>query len=348
MIPHSQPWITEDDKLSMHHLLESKMLSRGLIIEELEEKLAKYLNKKNAIFTGNGTQAQVLILKALGIGPGDEVIIPTYVCDKVLKGVIYVGATPVFCDVNDSWVMDENTIADRITNKTKAIILVHIFGINAYKNELKKFNIPIIEDVCQSIGENEGFNTGSYTDYAFTSFHGTKMLASGEGGMLLLNDYNIYKKCLEYQKKSGVFNKGTDMVANLLLNQLNRIEENVSKRNLIASRYNEELPQKLVSKYKCMPNSKMNFRYLLIIKNNFEEIKSAYQLKEISVRKGVDALLHMDYKEFSLGYSFSMADELFETTVSIPILPQMSEEDVSHVINATNDLYKAGIICEKR
>ena len=114
MIPHSQPWITEHDKILMGSLLDSRMLSNGVLMSKLELELAQYLNKKYAIFTGNGTQAQVLILKALGIGPGDEVILPTYVCDKVLKGILFVGATPVFCDVNGHWCLCSISSKNRI------------------------------------------------------------------------------------------------------------------------------------------------------------------------------------------------------------------------------------------
>jgi perosamine synthetase len=344
MIPHSQPWITEHDKILMGSLLDSRMLSNGVFMSKLELELAQFLNKKYAIFTGNGTQAQVLILKALGIGPGDEVILPTYVCDKVLKGILFVGATPVFCDVNRHWVMDEKVISDKVSKNTKAIILVHIFGINAYKESLKKFNIPIIEDVCQSIGGNGDEKTGSYTGYAFASFHGTKMLTSGEGGMLFLNDKEIYEKCLLYQKKSGVFNRGTDIAASLLLNQLSRIDENVINRCSIAKRYSEELPKQLVDNFKKMPNSTINFRYLMTTQNEFEKVKNAYQLHGIAVRKGVDALLHLDYKEFNKG-NYKTSEELFKTTVSIPILPQMTDSEINHVITITNQLYNKGELC---
>lgn len=344
MIPHSQPWITEDDKSTLSKLMDTKMLSKGEVMSNLKKSFANYLNKNYTLFTGNGTQAQVLLLKALGIGEGDEVIVPTYVCDKVLKAIIFVGATPVICDVNGFWVMDEHTIAQKISKKTKAIILVHIFGINAYTDNLRQFNVPIIEDICQSIGENEGVKTGTFTDFAFASFHGTKMLAAGEGGMLFVNSKEVYENCLNFQNKLGIFNKGTDLIASLLINQLNRIEKNIMHRKSIASRYTKELPQELVRKFIEMPLKTMYFRYLLNTNKDFDEIKNAYQSEGIAVRRGVDALLHLEYSKYSNGGTYNNSEELFKSTVSIPILPHLSDKQVSHIISTTHKLFQKGII----
>lgn len=343
IIPHSQPSITQAEQDAVRRVLFSGMLSKGEITAELETKLAAYLNKKYALFTGNGTQAQMLILQALGIGTGDEVILPTYVCDKVLKGILAVGATPVLCDVNVEGIMDFNTISAKISDKTKAIILVHIFGINAWSAQLKSLNIPIVEDICQSLGSiNPEDRTGIHTDFAFTSFHGTKSLAAGEGGMLFVNDDAILSKIISIKKEAGFYTSGTDLVAAVALSMCNSIEKNLKKRSEIAKRFNQELHPNLAHFMNSLASKSMNFRYIIRSEQNWDHIQAAYLEKGIHVRKGVDALIH---RILNLpDAEFPGACAVFNSTVSIPILPQLQAEDVSHIILASNELQERGIL----
>lgn len=343
MILHSQPWIIKQDQDSVKACLASAMLSKGSVTAELEQKLAASLNKKYAVFTGNGTQAQLLLLMALGIGEGDEVILPTYVCDKVLKGVLALNATPVLCDTGMDGNMTPETIAEKITPSTKAIILVHIFGRNAWKSDLNQLNIPIIEDVCQSFGHlNENLRTGTYTPMAFTSFHGTKCLPAGEGGMLFLNDEELYQKILKYKANSGYLTSGTDLVSSVLLSQFNRYEQILKNRFNTAQQYNRTIDSRLTETETSLEETGMHYRYVLKSTGNWNTIQQEYLNQGIHVRKGVDALLHRQ-----LGLSdtaFPNAVTVFETAVSIPILPQLTEKETEHIVSVTQQLAAKGIL----
>ncbi len=319
------------------------MLSRGEMMLKLEQNLGNYLNKNHALFTGNGTQAQMLILKSLGIGAGDEVIIPTYVCDKVWKGVASIGATPVLCDVGENGVMNSVEIESKITPKTKAIILVHIFGINAWNDDLRQFNLPIIEDICQSFGSVKPLQrTGTYTDYAFTSFHGTKAMGLGEGGMLFVNNETQFAKIKELKSTLGFITSGTDMLAAIGISQFNRYPGGLEIRNKIAEKYINQIPGELNQWANSIVQNSMHFRYVLKSDKNWENIQQAYLLHGIHVRKGVDSLLHRQY-----GFAddnFPVATRLFNQAVSIPILPQLSETDTDKIVSVTQSLFAQGIL----
>ncbi len=308
-----------------------------------EEKAAMYLGKKHALFTGNGTQAQMLLLRALGIGVGDEVILPTYVCDKVWKGIVAVGATPVLCDIDLNGCMSVDEISKKITTRTKAIILVHIFGINSWNEALAQLNIPIIEDICQSFGGLDNNNTtGKYTAYGFTSFHGTKALGLGEGGMLFTDDTSLFEKIKGLKSEMGFITSGTDVIASLGLSQLQRYDEGLMRRKEIAASYFEKIDSVLNSWIAEIRDRSMFFRYVLKSQGEWEQIRESYLEHGVHVRKGVDSLLHRQY-----GFSdveFPNATQLFEQAVSIPILPQLTDEQVNRIIEITNELKEKRIL----
>jgi dTDP-4-amino-4,6-dideoxygalactose transaminase len=327
----------------MANTLKSGLLSRGKNMVEFEEEMAAYLGKKHALFTGNGTQAQMLLLRSLGIGEGDEVILPTYVCDKVWKGIEAVGAQPVLCDVDSKGCMTADEISRKITPNTKAIILVHIFGINSWSDGLAQLNIPIIEDICQSFGSlYADQKTGTFTSYAFTSFHGTKAMGLGEGGMLFTDDTALFERIIQLKSELGFITSGTDIIAALGVSQLQRYDEGLMRRKEIAASYFEKIDSVLNSWIAEIRDRSMFFRYVLKSQGEWEHIRESYLEYGVHVRKGVDSLLHRQY-----GFSdveFPNATQLFEQAVSIPILPQLTDEQVNSIIEITHDLKEKRIL----
>lgn len=343
IIPHSQPWINDEDKSSVEELLSTAMLSKGKKMEKLEQELAAYLKKNHALFTGNGTQAQIMLMRALDIGKNDEVIMPTYVCNKVLKGIEAIGAKPVLCDINKNGVMDYYTIKEKVSPKTKAIILVHIFGINAWDDKLNEFNIPVIEDICQSFGSlHSNDRTGTYTDFAFTSFHGTKTLPLGEGGMLFVNDSKLFAKITENKNNLGYFVSGTDIIGALGLSMFSRYSTIMEKRAEIANKYSNAIAAELSKVEGKMGKNSMYFRYILHSNKNWDTIQKKYLEFGIHVRKGVDALVHRELEMADA--DFPNAHQYFQTAVSIPILPQLGETEIEHIISCTNILHREGVL----
>ncbi len=190
--------IAEDLDRVTKEVLSSAGYIMGKNVIGFEKEFAEYIGTKHAISVGNGTDALVIALKALGIGEGDEVITSTFTYFASAECISAVGATPVFVDVEkDTFNIDPTKIEEKITEKTKAIIPVHIFGqsadMDAINKIAKKYNLKVIEDACQAVGAKyKGKMIGTLSDVACFSFFPTKNLScAGDGGMIVTSDDNI-------------------------------------------------------------------------------------------------------------------------------------------------------------
>ena len=227
-------------------------------LSEFESKFAEYVGVKYAIATSSCTGALHISLLALGIKEGDEVIVPDITWVSTANAVLLVGATPVFADVNEkTWTIDPLSIERKITNKTKAIIPVHLYGHPCEMDEIlkisKKHNLKVIEDAAPSIGaEYKGQKTGSFGDFAAFSFQGAKLLVTGEGGMLCTNSEELYKRAYKiwdqgripgsfWIEELGVKYKMSNIQAALGLGQLYRNDLMVAAKRRINGWYFERL-----------------------------------------------------------------------------------------------------------
>ncbi len=171
-------------------------------VEKFQKEFAEYHDRKFAIMTPNCTTAIHLLLSCLGVGEGDEVIAPECTWIASVAPLSYLKAKPVFCDIDrDNWCSDPKSIEDNITDKTKAIIVVDLFGNMPHMDEIvkisEKYDIPLIEDAAEALGSKyKGVRAGKFGVGSVFSFHRTKTLTTGEGGMLLLDDEELYKKCM--------------------------------------------------------------------------------------------------------------------------------------------------------
>ena len=176
--------------------------SKYYYVEKLEKEFARYHNRKYAFMTPNCTSAIHLLLAGLGIGKDDEVIIPECTWIATSVSTIHLGAKPIFCDIEkDSWCLDPISVRNSITDKTKAIIAVDLFGNMANWEELQKisdeYNIPLVEDAAEALGSTlNGVKAGKFGIGSTFSFHNTKTMTTGEGGMLLIDDDDLYEKCV--------------------------------------------------------------------------------------------------------------------------------------------------------
>lgn len=172
-------------------------------VEKFESEFSNFHGRKYALMTPNCTSAIQLILASLGVGEGDEVIVPecTWIASSV--GIVHLGAKPVFCDIEeDSWCLDPKSVENSITEKTKVIITVDLFGNMSNWDELnrisQKYGIPLIEDAAEALGSTyNGIKAGKFGVGSVFSFHNTKTITTGEGGMLLLDDDKLYEKCIK-------------------------------------------------------------------------------------------------------------------------------------------------------
>jgi len=226
---------------------------------EFERKFAKYIGVKYAIATSSCTGALHLAFLSLGIKKGDEVITPDATWIATIAPACYLGAKPVFVDIDhDSWCIDPDKIEKKITKNTKVIIPVHLYGHPAEMEKIlniaKKHKLYVIEDAGESIGATyRGKMTGSFGDFSCFSFHGSKTMVTGEGGMLLTNNHNLYKRANflnnhgKDPKKTlwnldvGYKYKMSDLQAALGIVQLSRIKEFILKKKKIFNWYKKRL-----------------------------------------------------------------------------------------------------------
>lgn len=341
MIPHSKPYITQVDIFSVSKRLSSGMISEGEEVDHFEREVSAYAGIKHCIATSSGVTALTLSLYALNVRSGDEIIIPSYLCISVAQAVHNFGAVPVLCDVSETWCMTYESVSKCLTSKTKAIILVHLFGINAWDERLKEFNIPIIEDNCQAFGhECDGHPFSLKGEIAFYSFHATKCLATGEGGMLATNTVQYFEIAKGHKINHNPFCRMTDLQAALGISQIRQYDEMKRKRKYIAERYFENLPQHLLVNASKIRNRSIFFRFPVTVseKHAGDHIRR-FAEKGIIVRKGVDSLVH---RQFGIpDNEFQHTVNCFNTTLSLPIYPALSETELDRVINHANEIFSA-------
>ena len=205
MIPINQPWIGEEEKSEVLKVLDESVLTSaakegGKRVQDLEHLLKDYLNVKNVVSVNSGTAALYSALLALGIGQGDEVLLPSFTFVATANSLVAAGAKPVFVDINrEDYTIDITDLKTKITKKSKAIIPVHLYGHPADMDEISEVahahSIEIIEDACQSLGSlYKNTQTGTLGKLGCFSFYASKVLTAGEGGAVATNDDNLANK----------------------------------------------------------------------------------------------------------------------------------------------------------
>lgn len=332
-VTHSKPSIESIDREAVNQQMLTGLLTTGRLVKTFEGRCANYLNCAQTFSTASGTAALSIALIGIGVEVGDEVIIPTYVCRSVADAVSSLGAHPVFCDLGDDWRMTTSSVAPKITPKTTGIVVVHTFGIMSDVKEILSLGIPVIEDCCQSFAKDYG----KYGDAAVFSFNATKCLTTGEGGLVASSNDLVIHRIRDYLGASSNPARLSDLQAALGLSQLARYSEFLMQRQKIASGYFESLPEKLTEKLRTLRDRSIFFRFPLLTNMSFEDIQHRYLRYDISVRKGVDRLLHRGSGESDANYPNAV--KCFNKTVSIPIYPALLEDEYQKVIDATIEVF---------
>jgi len=259
-IPVNEPLLNGNEKKYLNECIDTGWISsEGPFVKRFEDEFAARMGRKHGIAVTNGTAAIDAAVDALGIGPGDEVILPTFTIISCINQIIRSGATPVLVDSDPvTWNMDVNLVEEKITKKTKAIMIVHIYGLPVNMDPVldlaKKYNLTIIEDAAEMIGQTyKGNPCGSFGDLSTFSFYPNKHITTGEGGMVLTDDEELAEKCrsmrnLCFQRKQrfvhdklGWNYRMTNLQAALGLAQLEQLESFVDKKRTIGKTYTKLL-----------------------------------------------------------------------------------------------------------
>jgi aminotransferase EvaB len=354
----------EKEKEEIHAAIEKVLNSGRLILGDcvtnFEEAFAKYCGVNFGVGVNSGTDALFLGLKALGIGRGDEVITVANTAVPTVSAIASTGATPRFVDIDpETYLMNTDMLESIISKNTKCILPVHLYGqcVNMDKVQeiAKAYKLKVIEDCAQSHGAIfNGKKAGSMSDVAAFSFYPTKILGGyGDGGMVITNDENIYKKLLRlrfygmekqyYAIEHGYNSRLDELHAAILLSKLAHLDEYISRRRLIANQYDSSLSSTRLSLPKTMQGN-LHAYYLYVCRHSKRDIIMS-KLREQDIHVNISypwpihtmvGYQHLGYKEGSLPYTEKAAAEIF----SLPMYPTLSDNEQKTVITALHGILK--------
>lgn len=360
-IPLMVPDIQQQDIDAVVTVLQSGMLIHGTKVEEFENNIAKYLGVEHAIAVSSGTATLHLALIALGIGKGDEVIVPAFSYIATANVVELVGAKPIFVDIDaKSFNIDKNLIEEAITPATKAIMPVHEFGLACDITDIcelaKKYGLKVIEDAACALGAKEnGRFTCTFGDVGSFSFHPRKAITSGEGGMLLTNDNELAKK-LKILRNHGIeiqdgkmefveagFNyRLTDFQAALVNSQFNRLESILECKNKLADIYFHGLKDVKKIQLPDVPENKIHtwqsFHIVLDDNLNRDIIIENLKTKGIGTNYGAQCMPYQKYfqKKYKLPCEklFPNALKAYKRGLVLPLYGKLNDTGIRFIIDS--------------
>lgn len=365
MIPYGRQTIEEDDIQAVVDVLRSDYLTTGPKIEEFEKAVAGYVGVKYAVAISNGTAALHAACYAAGIGEGDEVITTPITFAASANCVLYCGGTPVFADIDErTYNIDPDDIRRKITSRTKAIIAVHFAGQPCDMDEIHKiageYNLFVIEDGAHALGsEYKGKKIGTLSDMTTFSFHPVKPITTGEGGMIVTDDEELYQRLMLFRshgitrdEKLMTRNEGawfyqqlelgynyrmTDIQCALGCSQMKKLERFLARRRELVRRYNEAFAgcSNIVTPYQLSETNSGWHLYVIRVHNHdrrkvFEQLRSA----QINVNVHyIPVYQHPYYQEHGYERVYCpQAERYYAECISIPMYPALTDEEQQYVI----------------
>ena len=363
MIPIYKPSITELEKKYVNDCLDTGWISaNGPYVTEFEEAFAEKINSKYALTVCNGTLAIHLALMELDIEEGDEVIVPTFTYIASVNPIKYCGATPIFVDsLQSSWQINPNDVRKKITNKTKAIIVVHLYGQPCEMTEINKLakehNLFVIEDCAEAFGSYyKHQHVGTFGDIGTFSFFGNKTITTGEGGMLTFNNETLYQRALHIKGQGlakhrqywhdiiGNNFRMTNIACAIGKAQLERSKELLERKREIAHTYERAFNGTHVFFHSEQPNSTHSYWMNSVYFDCTEKQRDYFRehLKE----NGVDTrplfypvhTMPMYSKKYE---NHPVAENISRRGFNIPSYPDLTENELAYIIeNILNYKFK--------
>ena len=371
MIPYGKQTIEQDDIQAVVDVLQSDFLTTGPKIAEFEQTVADYVGAKYAVAISNGTSALHAACFAAGIGPGDEVITTPLTFAASANCVLYCGGTLVFADVDPkTYNIDPEDIRRKITDRTKAIIAVHLAGqpcdMDAIHSIAREHGLIVIEDGAHALGSvYKGKKVGSLSDMTTFSFHPVKPITTGEGGMIVTDNEEFYKKMVLFRSHGitrdasmmtrndgpwfyqqfdlGYNYRITDIQCALGCSQMKKLDRFLACRKEIVARYNEAFADcdNIITPYQLSDTESGWHLYIVQVKNcDRRQVFEAMREKGIGVNVHyIPVYMHPYYQEH--GYEnvhCANAEEIYSHIISLPLYPGLTSEQQDYVIDTLKSL----------
>ncbi|AFW95341.1 DegT/DnrJ/EryC1/StrS aminotransferase [Anabaena sp. 90] len=358
-IPVYQPSLTGNEKKYVNDCLDSNWISsKGKYVSLFEKEFANYVDVKYATGVSNGTVALHLALVALGIGTGDEVIVPTLTYIASVNTIVYTGATPVFVDsLPDTWQIDPEEVRKSITPRTKAIMAVHLYGHPCEMSVLKEIadahKLFLIEDCAEAIGSKyQGNHVGTFGDIATFSFYGNKTITTGEGGMLVTNDQTIFERAVHFKGQGlakyreywhdviGYNYRMTNICAAIGLAQLERINDFLSKKRQIAELYKELLKD---TEFKVHPEVGDVFHSYWMVSILISQANQRDTVREHLSEAGIETRpvfypVHTMPMYTQKYQKHQVAEDIGWRGINLPSYPDLSPEQIDYICNNLKEI----------
>jgi len=368
IIPYGHQWIDETDIQAVVDVLRSKWLTTGPIVPKFEKAFAAYVGAKYAVAVSSGTAALHTAMFALGINPGDEVIVPPITFVATANAVAFQGGTPVFADVEaDTLLIDPKRVEDKITSRTKAIIAVDYAGqpcdYDTLRSLASKHGLALVDDGCHALGARyKDRNVGTLADLTVFSFHPVKHITTGEGGMITTDDSNLAERMRRFRNHGidadhasraeqgtwyyemtelGYNYRITDFQCALGLSQLEKLPSFVQRRREIAGLYDREFAsvKGLTPLYTCPDVMNSYHLYVIRVKER-DRIFAQLRKKGIGVNVHYFPVHLQPYyrKHFGTGEGLCpVAEEAYRHILSLPMFPQLTDEQTNYVISSIEE-----------
>jgi perosamine synthetase len=358
-----EPWIDESELRELRRVIESTFLVEHELTREFEGMIARLAGSKHAVAVCNGTMGIYICLKALGIGRGDEVIVPNLTFVATANAVILTGATPVLCEIReDTFCLDVERAEGLVTDRTRAILPVHLYGQSADLSAVlafaKRYGLKVLEDAAQGVGVKfEGKHVGTFGEMGILSFYGNKTITCGEGGIVLTDNDELARAAYRLKNhgrdKKGVFVHEsigfnfsfTELQAAVGISQMRKLPAIIDKKQIIHDRYLAELQdiehlQEVFVDPRCEPV----FWFTSFLCENAEELSAFLRNKKIQTRRFFYPLhLQPCYADGRyvrvIDSDFSVSESVYQRGISLPSSFSLTWEDQSFVIGEIRRFY---------
>ncbi len=360
-IPVYQPLLSGNEKEYVLDCLESSWISsKGKYVGQFEQAFATYIGSNYASSVSNGTVALHLALVALGIGPGDEVIVPAFTYIASANAILYTGATVVLADsLADTWQIDPDDLNAKITPRTKAIMVVHLYGhacdMDRICNIAHTNNLFLIEDCAEALGTKyKNRHVGTFGQLSTFSFFGNKTITTGEGGMVVTNDPVLYEKCQRYKSQGvsatkeywhdviGYNYRMTNICAAIGLAQLEQIETFLNAKRQIALYYAQQLTGFPLITHRESPDVEHSYWMCSILLDDPAErdpLRNHLALHGIETRP-VFYPLHELPMYAGSNEQHPVAENLSKRGINLPSWPGLTNENLNFVVNSIRGFFE--------